>query len=134
MKRLACTAAALALLAAAALAQGEKTPSVKEIMTKANKPNGLYFNLSKELKDDEPMWDEIQKETKELAKLATALGKNEPTLGPKDSWSKLTKDYADNAKALDEAAQKKDLRAVQTAHAKLGGGACMSCHKVHRVK
>src|SRR5712691_11300819 len=123
MKRLSCVVSALALLAAAAVvvspagAQGEKTPSVKEMMTKANKPTGIYWTLSKELKDDEQTWDEIQKETKELAKLAAALGKNEPAKGPKDSWAKLTKDYADNAKALDEAAQKKDLRAVQTAHA-----------------
>jgi sulfopyruvate decarboxylase subunit alpha len=104
MKRLAYVASALALLAAAAVvvspagAQGEKTPSIKEIMTKANKPNGLYFNLSKDLKDDELMWDEIQKEAKDLAKLAAALAKNEPVKGPKDSWAKLTKDYSDNAK------------------------------------
>jgi len=140
MKRLAYVASALALLAAAAVvvspagAQGEKTPSIKEIMTKANKPNGLYFNLSKDLKDDELMWDEIQKEAKDLARLAAALAKNEPVKGPKDSWAKLTKDYSDNARALDEAAQKKDLRAVQTAHGKLGGMTCMNCHKAHRPK
>ena len=41
-------------------------PSVKEIMGKANKPTGIYFNLRPDLKDDNPSWPDIQQEAKEL--------------------------------------------------------------------
>lgn len=116
-------------LAAATSADG---PTVKEIMAKANKPTGTYFTLALDLKDDNPSWPDIQQETKELAKLAAALRQATPPRGDKESWDKLTKAYADNAKALEQAAAKMDQKAAQTAHARMGGDACMTCHKAHR--
>jgi cytochrome c556 len=107
-------------------------PSVKEIMGKANKPTGIYFNLGQDLKDDNPAWPDIQKEAEDLAKLANSLRKAAPPRGDKDSWGKLTKAYADNAKALVQASAKMDQAAARAAHAKMGGNACMNCHKAHR--
>jgi hypothetical protein len=131
MKRVAASAAAclaLALVGAAA----PDGPSVKEIMDKANKPNGLYDQLRQDLRDDEPMWPDVQKEARELARLAAALRKAKPPKGGQDSWDMLTKAYADNAAALAAAADKKDKPAAVAAHAKLGGETCDNCHKVHR--
>src|SRR5262249_11024789 len=48
--------AAAALLAGSALAQ-DKAPTIKEIMSKLNKPGGLYPSISKELKADDTDWD-----------------------------------------------------------------------------
>ena len=124
------TAALLAL--APAHAGNRETPSVKEIMGKANKPTGIYFNLGQDLKDDNPAWPDIQQEAKELARLADALHQAAPPRGDKDSWDKLTKAYANNAKALVQAASKMDQTAAHQAHAKMGGNACMTCHKPHR--
>jgi cytochrome c556 len=107
-------------------------PSVKEIMRQANKPTGIYFNLGQDLKDDNPAWPDIQKEAADLAKLANSLRKAAPPRGDKDSWDKLTKAYADNAKALVQASAKMDQAAARAAHAKMGGNACMACHKAHR--
>jgi cytochrome c556 len=124
------TAASLALTQVAA--RNMEAPSVKEIMGKANKPTGIYFNLRQDLKDDNPAWPDIQQEAKELKELADALHQAAPPRGDKDSWDKLTKAYAANAKALVQAASKMDQTAAREAHAKMGGNACMACHKAHR--
>ena len=57
MKRLACAAAGLALLAGVAVAAD---PTIKEIMTKAHKGGtSLLANMGKELKEDEPDWNDV---------------------------------------------------------------------------
>jgi hypothetical protein len=113
-------------------AQGDKTPTIKEIMGKLHKgTTSLRPALGKELKAEEPNWEEVQKQTKEFALLAASIGKNDPPMGEKASWEKLTKAYADTAKAMDAAAQKKDKKAALAAHGKLSG-ACLACHKAHR--
>ena len=115
-------------------AQDTKAPTVKQVMGKLTKgPNSLTATLGKDLQDDAPAWDDIQKDTKEFVKFADALGKNDPPKGEKDSWQKLTKAYAENAKAMDDAAQKKDRKVALAAHNKLST-ACMSCHDQHRKK
>jgi hypothetical protein len=125
--------AAVVLLAGSVLAA---TPTVKDIMGKAHKgPNSLLANIGKDLKADEPDWDDIQKETKELVELGTSLGKNDPPQGDKDSWDKLTKSYLEGVKTLDSAAQKKDQKGAQSAQAKLAQPkTCMDCHQVHKKK
>src|SRR2546430_2411326 len=106
MKRATVLLAALALsLAAASVeAQGDKTPEVKDIMGKLNKPTELYFSIGKELRESDPMWAVVQPQAKEWAKLAAALGKSAPPKGDKASWETLTKAYAANAAALEKAA------------------------------
>jgi cytochrome c556 len=106
--------------------------SVKEIMGRLNKRDtSLLPTLGRELKQPQPAWDEIQRHTKEFADLAQTLSKNDPPRGQKDSWEKLTKEYAQNAKSMDEAASRKDQKGAQMAHAKLAA-ACKSCHDAHR--
>jgi hypothetical protein len=115
-------------------AQDNKAPTIKQVMKKLNAgPNSITATIGKELQDDPPVWDDIKKETQEYVKLVDALGKNDPPKGEKDSWTKLSKDYVDNAKALDEATQKKDKKAALAAHKKISA-ACMGCHMEHRKK
>jgi cytochrome c556 len=124
------TLALAVALAGTALAQ-EKVPTIKEIMARLNKPGGLYPAISKELKADDTDWDEVQQSTKTFVKMAAALGKNTPPKGDPESWAKLTKEYADNARALDAAAGKHDRSAASAARARLGGDTCKACHKAH---
>jgi hypothetical protein len=122
----------LAVLSAATALAQDKPPPVKEIMTRLNKPNGLYPAISKQLKADNPDWDELQQESKTFVKFASALGQNTVPHGDPGSWAKLTKEYADNAQALSDALGKKDHTAANAARARLGGDACKTCHKAHR--
>jgi cytochrome c556 len=131
MKRLACAGAGLVLLAGLAVAAD---PTIKEIMTKAHKEgSGLLADVGKALREDEPDWDDIQKETKELVELGTALGKNDPPKGEKDSWERQTKGYLDKVKTLQAAAERKDKPASQAAFTKVRTS-CGACHMAHRPK
>src|SRR5262245_51605084 len=113
-------------------AQDNKSPTIKQVMKKLNSgPNSMTTIIGKELRDDAPMWDDIKKETQEYAKFVDALGKNDPPRGEKDSWAKLSKEYVESAKALDDAAQKKDKKAALAAHTSITN-ACKTCHMEHR--
>src|SRR5262245_8724315 len=138
MRRLAKWVAVLALGAVAALilapsrAADDKDLTIKEIMTKAHKGgNSLIQVVGKELKANDVDWDHVTDHVKDLVKLGKGLAKNEPPRGDKASWEKLTKQYEDNATALQKAAEKKDKKAAVEAHKKLTG-MCMTCHKVHK--
>lgn len=123
-----------AALLSGTIAAQDKTPTIKDIMARLNKPGGLYPSISKELKADDTDWDEVHDQSKTFAKLAAELGKNAPPVGPVDSWAKLTKEYAENARALEAAAAKKDRTAANAARVRLGDASCKSCHAVHRKK
>jgi hypothetical protein len=138
MTRLRFAAAGVVLLAGLAWAVNgsgageEKDPSIKAIMTKAHKGgNSLLATVRKDLMSDETNWADVQKKTKELVKLGTALGKNEPPRGDKESWAKLTGAYVENAKALDAAVGKQQKDEALKEQMKLAGR-CMECHKAHR--
>jgi hypothetical protein len=94
-------------------------------------PNALSALLDREVKADPPVWETIQPQTAEYARLVADLRKSDPPKGSKDSWSKLTAAFAESAEALDKAAQAKDVTAARTAQAKLGTS-CMECHREHR--
>lgn len=139
MNRLLTTAALFAALTAALLtgrtdAQGEKPPTIKEIMGKLNKgPNSLTPTLGKDLRSDPLDWDHIQKEAQSFASLASSLQKNKPPKGDSASWDKLAKAYAANAQALADAAGKKDKAAAQAAISRLADmKGCSACHGAHR--
>jgi hypothetical protein len=121
-------------LAGALDAQDAKPPTIKEIMGKLNKgPNSLCPSIGKDLRADEPKWDDIQKEAKEFATFAEELPKRNPPRGDKANWEKLAKAYAENAKGLDAAAQKKDKPAAQAVHRRLADMKnCNACHDAHR--
>ena len=140
MKRLAWGVGLLALGAVLVLATrpagaSDKVPEIKEIMAKLNKPGGLRPNLGEDLQADELDWPMIQKETKQFVDLVAALGKNTPPIGGKDSWDKLTRSYLADAKAMDDAAQRKDKKGALAAHARMSSNDfCKSCHTVHQKK
>lgn len=138
MKRCVLVTSILALLAVVSLTLSPngadaKDPSIKEVMGKlhkgANAPLGV---LKRELQSDDPPWPEIQKVSREFLILGAALGKNPPPKGDKDSWAKLARQYYDNAKALDDAAQKKDKPAALAAQGRIAGS-CNACHNAHRA-
>jgi cytochrome c556 len=112
--------------------RGGNSP-VKQIMARISdrNPNSLTKLLEQELQVNAPVWETIQPQTAEYAKLAADLGKMDPPRGSKDSWSQLAAAFADSASALDRAAQAKDLSAARDAQAKLGNS-CMDCHRAHR--
>ena len=111
-----------------------KEPTIKDIMTKAHKGgDSLIEKLDKELKEDEPKWDDIKKQTKELVELGTALGKAKPPKGEQESWDKLTKIYLDKAKELNEDAKKEDKKAA-AADRKTLTTYCGACHGAHKPK
>ncbi len=140
MSRRWCGAALAAVLMGLAVswtqssAEDDKEPSIKAIMTKAHKGgDSLIATVGKDLKAADPDWVDVQSKTKELVKLGSALGKNEPPKGEKESWEKLTKSYVDTAKQLDKAAQAKEKDKAVAAHTKLTK-MCMTCHKAHKGK
>ena len=56
------------------------------------------------------------------------MGKNEPSKGTKESWTKLSTAFADSAAALDKAAQAKNKDAALEAHGQIQGS-CMHATK-----
>jgi cytochrome c556 len=110
----------------------EKVPTIKEIMDKLHKgANPPIILIKRNLQSADPDWEEIQKQTKDFAEMVAALEKNDPPKGDKGSWTRLTRQYIANAKAMDAAAQKMDKRETLKAQAKLAGS-CTTCHKAHR--
>jgi translation initiation factor IF-2 len=106
---------------------------VRQIMRKLDDrpPNSLAKSIANGLKADPPAWETLRTQTAEYAQLAAELGKLDPPRGSKDSWSKLTADFAASATALDKAAQAKNLADARTAESKVGGS-CKECHQTHR--
>jgi cytochrome c556 len=114
------------------LAADDKVPAVDEIMEKAHaSKTGLRAKIGDEVKKPNPDWATVQKQAKEFVSLADALAKNEPPKGPKDSWQKLAKEYAEQVKELQKAVDKKDAKGVTAMNQKLNNN-CMGCHDVHR--
>ncbi len=115
-------------------AQDAKPPSVKEVMKKINyRDTALCPLLGRALKAEQPSWDEVQRQARQLAQCADALALNDPPRGEKASWRQLTKAYIASAHELDQAAQKQDRAAALAAHARLANPAtCNGCHQVHR--
>ncbi len=110
----------------------DELPGIEEIMKKVNsKKSGIHPALDPLLKADPVKWDDVSKMTKEYETLAVALGKNKPEKGSANSWAKLSKSYADEAKSLNAAAGKKDTAAAMAAYAKLSKS-CQACHEEHR--
>jgi cytochrome c556 len=123
-----------ALVAGRADADNEETPSIKQVMVKLHKgASSPLGKLKGELKGQNPDWDTIQKQAKDFVILGAALAKNEPAKGDPASWKKLSDGYFQDAKALDDAAQAKDLAAAQAAHGRLSAS-CKGCHSVHKGK
>ncbi|HEV3203146.1 MAG TPA: hypothetical protein VGY77_02130, partial [Gemmataceae bacterium] len=94
-------------------------------------PNALTPALKRALQKDNPDWPDILDQSKEYASLCSELTKTTPPRGEKDSWTKFTKEYIENAKALEESAKKKDKNGALAVHTKISK-MCNNCHMAHR--
>jgi cytochrome c556 len=126
VKRLILAAVVLAVLAGGTvwLRAEEKKPTkadIKELMAKTHKgEDSPLGKLGKELKADEPSWDEVQKQVKELNTMAHALADCDDT-------SKRAGNFQKSVTALDAAATKKDKAAAVEARQMLVKS-CSACH------
>ncbi len=106
----------------------DATPTIKDIMKKVNKgKDALHNSLKTDFKAASPKWDDVTKKTKEYKEFAESLGKNKAPKGDEKEWEKLAKEYADNVKALHEAAEKKNKKDCDAAMTKIGKS-CKACH------
>lgn len=134
MRKLVTAAALLVAVVAGAVASQDKTPDISTIMKKLNgKAKGLHWKAKADLNAGTQNWEELAKLSKDYKKLAESLGKNEQPKGDKKSWEKLTKEYLNNVKKLDEAIGKKDKDAALKAHAAISKS-CKTCHDAHQDK
>jgi cytochrome c556 len=136
MKVMGWTMAALVLVTGAwvgftATARAAEYADIDEIMKKINGGKGYHRLLKKTLAGSDVDWAKVQEQCKDYARLAADLGKNKPPVGEAASWKKLCDEYTVDAKALDTAAQKKDLEATKIAWGKLDKS-CKACHEAHR--
>ena len=107
-------------------------PTIRQIMGKLTKgPGSLTAVIGKALEADAPPWDTIGPQAQEYARLAASMSENNPPRGTKESWTKLTSEFASASEALNKAAQAKDRDAALEAHGVLTGS-CMGCHREHR--
>ena len=121
---------AFVLTGSPAVNADDKQPTNEEIMKKLHGKAGSHKLINKAL-DGEPNWDDIAKHAKIYADLSALLEKNKPDKGDESNWKKLAQGYAKDAKALSEAAAKKDKDTVKTIFTKLKES-CETCHEVHR--
>ena len=113
-------------------AGGPSSLAIKQIMGKlARGPQSLTPVIGSQLDQDPPPWETIQGQTKEYAQSASELGKYDPPKGAKESWIKLTTEFAKSASELDRAAGAKDKDAAKVAHEELKNS-CNACHQEHR--
>jgi hypothetical protein len=114
-------------------AQGEKTSELRETMKKiGDGSSGLFTKLGRELRDEEPSWDDARRMTKEIARLVGGLTKYTPPLGDKASFDKQAKAFAEQVTALDQAVGSRDRATAFAAWKKMESQTCPACHKVHR--
>jgi cytochrome c556 len=126
----ALTIGCLALvLAVGASARPADSWTVSEVMKKVNGKKGAVGKASTAVKDGK--WDDAATAAKDIKKGGEDLSKNTAPKGEKESWTKLTKSYAESTKAMSDAVEKKDKEAYDKA-AKAVGGSCKTCHDAHK--
>jgi hypothetical protein len=129
--RAAFMAAAFVTLAVYGVSDAADNPDIETIMKKVNSGKGLHKSLANDLKETKIDWDAATKKSKDYYDLVSSLGKNEPPKGEKKSWEKLTKEYTANAKALNDACEKKDKSAAVSTQGKISKS-CKTCHDAHK--
>jgi cytochrome c556 len=137
MKRFACLFGVVALVIAAPLlcgsaGAGDEASSIKDIMGALHKgAKSPLIQLKGQLKSDSPDWAAVQGGAKQFVSLGSSLGKFDPPKGDAQGYKSLAANYYANAKALDKAAQGKDLAAAKAAFGKLSAS-CKDCHSQHK--
>jgi cytochrome c556 len=109
----------------------KKPLTTKQVMGKMNGKKGLPAKTNEAAAAGK--WEDAVKSAKEAKAVGEALGKNQPKKGDKESWEKLTKEYAEKAKELLEAAEKKDAMEVKKlSEVWTKNQNCKTCHDSHR--
>ena len=123
----------VAWLSGSAGAQGDKASELRATMKKiGDGSSGLYTKLGRELRDEEPAWDDARKMSRELVLLSAGLGKHTPPRGDKTSWETKTKAFTETVAALDQAVGKRDRATAFASWKRMEEQTCAACHKVHR--
>lgn len=130
MALLVAVAAGLCYLGNATAADDVDPKDVKGCMAFQNK---VRTNLGKQAKAKDPNWADIQKQTEDWVKVAAVLEKQSPPKGDAKSWKEQTDKYVLNVKAVDTAANKKDVEGLTKGLATVQGS-CMGCHSKHKGK
>jgi hypothetical protein len=111
---------------------GDEASSIKDIMGKLHKgAKAPLTQLKTKLKSESPDWPAIQGETKEMVLFGSSLAKFDPPRGDAQAYKALAGNYYTNAKALDQAAQIKDLPATKAAFGRISAS-CKACHSAHK--
>jgi cytochrome c556 len=123
---------AFILVGSTPVSADDKNPTNEEIMKKLHGKTGSHKLINKALPESgEPNWEDIAKHAKIYADLSALLEKNKPDKGDESGWKKVAHQYAMDAKALADAAVKKDKDGVKTIFTKLKES-CEACHENHR--
>lgn len=110
------------------------TPSIGTIMKAiaGNKTEkGLCGKCIAAGKDQK--WEDAQKLAKSLCECVANLPKNKCPKGDADSWEKLSKAFAEQAKVIQKAADDKDSKAFNEAVGSFTKQ-CGACHMAHKGK
>jgi hypothetical protein len=111
---------------------GDEASSIKDLMGKLHKgAKAPLTQLKTQLKSESPDWPSIQGETKDFVSYGGLLAKFDPPKGDTTAYKALAANYLSSAKALDEAAQNKDLNATKAAFGKISAS-CKTCHSAHK--
>jgi cytochrome c556 len=110
-------------------AADEKTPTTKQVMKTVAGKEGLCAKCNAAGKDAK--WEDAQKYAKQLSECCANLPKNKCPKGDAESWEKLSKQYAEQAAAINKAASDKDAEKFGQA-IKTFTTACKTCHDAHK--
>lgn len=112
-------------------AEDKAAPTKTVMKTLFAKDTGLCGKCAAAGKGEK--WEDAQKLAKTLSECAANLPKNKCPKGDAESWTKLTKEFADLAEAVNKAAESKDKAKFDEA-IKAFTGTCKACHDAHRGK
>jgi len=110
----------------AALSANAADAEISEVMKKSFGKDGFKATISAAAKGEK--WEDAAKSAKAWNELAMALGKNTPPKGDGKAWEAECKKFCESTKAILDAAEKKDSKALKTAMS----FNCMGCHKAHK--
>jgi hypothetical protein len=101
-------------------------------MKKLNRgPTSLTPSLQLELREDDPDWETIREMTAEYVKQTAGLAKQKPPRGAAASWEPLARAYDTDARALDDAARRRNRAAASAALQRINRS-CTNCHNAHK--
>jgi cytochrome c553 len=108
-------------------------PPIKAIMIRGFRENNtsLLGRIGQALEEKEIPWNDVQRDSSEIAALAKEMQTYSPGKGESDSWRSLTSQLAQSATELANAARKKDREACKIECGKIAAS-CAACHDAHR--